>query len=60
MADTKKETDGPAPGSSAAFDFTLIPEYNNDFVDDDDFDEQHNEDELQPAAVAEMAAVVEG
>ncbi|KAF2110050.1 acyl transferase/acyl hydrolase/lysophospholipase [Lophiotrema nucula] len=39
MADIKKETDGPAPATSSAFDFTLIPDYNNDFVNEDDFDE---------------------
>ncbi|KAH7078239.1 patatin-like phospholipase domain-containing protein [Paraphoma chrysanthemicola] len=39
MADVKKETDGPAPDAAAAFDFTLLPDYNNDFVHEPDFDE---------------------
>jgi predicted acylesterase/phospholipase RssA len=33
MADTKKETDGPAPTAASAFDFTLLPDYDNDFDD---------------------------
>jgi predicted acylesterase/phospholipase RssA len=37
MADVKKETDGPAPYSAAAFDYTLLPDYDNDFVNEDDF-----------------------
>tara|TARA_R110002003_G_scaffold207_4_gene16016 strand:- start:7646 stop:10282 length:2637 start_codon:yes stop_codon:yes gene_type:complete len=39
MADVKKDTDGPAPNSASAFDFTLLPDYNNDFVHEPDFDE---------------------
>ncbi|KAF2032213.1 patatin-like phospholipase domain-containing protein [Setomelanomma holmii] len=39
MADVKKDTDGPAPYSASAFDFTLLPDYNNDFVHEPDFDE---------------------
>ncbi|OAL56935.1 lipid particle protein [Pyrenochaeta sp. DS3sAY3a] len=39
MADVKKETDGPDPHSTSAFDFTLLPDYNNDFVTEDDFRE---------------------
>ena len=37
MADVKKESDGPEPYSSAAFDFTQLPDYDNDFVNDADF-----------------------
>ncbi|OCL11113.1 patatin-domain-containing protein, partial [Glonium stellatum] len=37
MADVNKETDGPAPSSAPAFDFTLLPDYDNDFVNEDDF-----------------------
>ncbi|KAH7381706.1 lipid particle protein [Pyrenochaeta sp. MPI-SDFR-AT-0127] len=37
MADVKKETDGPAPDSVSAFDFTLLPDFDNDFVNEDDF-----------------------
>ncbi|KAH7126749.1 acyl transferase/acyl hydrolase/lysophospholipase [Dendryphion nanum] len=32
MADVKKETDGPTPYSVEAFDFTLLPDFDNDFV----------------------------
>ncbi|ORY08710.1 acyl transferase/acyl hydrolase/lysophospholipase, partial [Clohesyomyces aquaticus] len=32
MADVNKETDGPPPYSPAAFDSTLLPDYNNDFI----------------------------
>ncbi|OAL06176.1 patatin-like phospholipase domain-containing protein [Phaeosphaeriaceae sp. SRC1lsM3a] len=39
MADVKKDTDGPEPYSASGFDFTLLPDYNNDFINDDDFDE---------------------
>ncbi|KAH9868412.1 hypothetical protein J1614_007484 [Plenodomus biglobosus] len=39
MADVKKETDGPAPDSAAGFDFTLMPDYDNDFIDEDHFAE---------------------
>jgi predicted acylesterase/phospholipase RssA len=39
MADAKKESDGPEPYSASGFDFTLLPDYNNDFIDEDDFDE---------------------
>jgi predicted acylesterase/phospholipase RssA len=39
MADVKKETDGPEPYSSTGFDFTLLPDYNNDFINEDDFNE---------------------
>lgn len=38
MADVKKETDGPEPYSTAGFDFTLLPDYDNDFVDEDHFE----------------------
>lgn len=37
MADVKKESDGPEPYSAAAFDFTQLPDYDNDFVNEDDF-----------------------
>ena len=37
MADTKQESDGPEPYSSSAFDFAQLPDYDNDFVNDDDF-----------------------
>ncbi|CAO2657542.1 Nn.00g036680.m01.CDS01 [Neocucurbitaria sp. VM-36] len=39
MADANKATDGPEPYSAAAFDFTLLPDFDNDFVDEDDFAE---------------------
>ncbi|KAI8937755.1 hypothetical protein NX059_005455 [Plenodomus lindquistii] len=37
MADVKKETDGPAPDSSAGFDFTLLPDFDNDFIEEHHF-----------------------
>jgi predicted acylesterase/phospholipase RssA len=39
MADVNKDTDGPAPYSLSGFDFTLLPDYNNDFINEDDFGE---------------------
>ncbi|KAF2177003.1 lipid particle protein [Zopfia rhizophila CBS 207.26] len=39
MADVKQETDGPTPYSAHAFDFTLLPDFNNDFVNEADFAE---------------------
>jgi predicted acylesterase/phospholipase RssA len=39
MADVKKETDGPEPYSNAAFDFTLLPDYDNDFITEEDLAE---------------------
>jgi hypothetical protein len=39
MADEKKDTDGPEPYASSAFDFTLLPDYNDDFINEDDFNE---------------------
>lgn len=39
MADVSKETDGPAPDSSAGFDFTLLPDFDNDFINEDHFAE---------------------
>ncbi|KAF2741435.1 patatin-domain-containing protein [Polyplosphaeria fusca] len=39
MADIKKKSDGPAPNSANGFDFTLLPDFNNDFVQDDELDE---------------------
>lgn len=37
MADVDKGTDGPEPYSSAGFDFTLLPDYDNDFVQEEHF-----------------------
>ena len=37
MADVSKESDGPEPYSSSAFDLTQLPDYDDDFVHDDDF-----------------------
>lgn len=31
--DVRKDSDGPQPTSPAGFDFTLLPDFNNDFVD---------------------------
>ncbi|KAF2254849.1 patatin-domain-containing protein [Trematosphaeria pertusa] len=39
MADVKRETDGPEPYSASAFDFTLLPDIDNDFVSDADIAE---------------------
>jgi predicted acylesterase/phospholipase RssA len=39
MADAKKETDGPAPYSPEAFDFTLLPDFDNDFIGESDITE---------------------
>jgi predicted acylesterase/phospholipase RssA len=39
MADEKRVSDGPAPYSSTAFDFTQLPDFDNDFVNPADFDE---------------------
>jgi predicted acylesterase/phospholipase RssA len=39
MADVNKKTDGPEPYAADAFDFTLLPDYDNDFVNEDDFAE---------------------
>jgi predicted acylesterase/phospholipase RssA len=39
MADAKKATDGPDPYSPSGFDFTLLPDYNDDFIDEDHFNE---------------------
>ncbi|KAF2786679.1 patatin-domain-containing protein [Melanomma pulvis-pyrius CBS 109.77] len=39
MADVKKDTDGPAPDTASAFDLTQLPDYNNDFITEDDLDE---------------------
>ncbi|KAK8226617.1 acyl transferase/acyl hydrolase/lysophospholipase [Phyllosticta capitalensis] len=35
MADIKKSTDGPTPHSPAAYDLTQLPDWDNDFVDDE-------------------------
>lgn len=37
MADVKKASDGPEPYSSPAFDVTQLPDYDNDFANEDDF-----------------------
>ncbi|KAF2876877.1 lipid particle protein [Massariosphaeria phaeospora] len=37
MADTTKATDGPAPNSPLGFDTALLPDFDNDFVDEADF-----------------------
>jgi len=39
MADVRKQTDGPEPYSSAAFDHSLLPDVDNDFVTDADIAE---------------------
>jgi predicted acylesterase/phospholipase RssA len=39
MADIQKATDGPEPYDPSAFDLTLLPDYDNDFVHADDLDE---------------------
>jgi predicted acylesterase/phospholipase RssA len=39
MADVKKATDGPEPFDPSAFDLTLLPDYDNDFVHEDDIAE---------------------
>ena len=39
MADIKKETDGPSPDSISGFDLTQLPDYNNDFIAQEDLDE---------------------
>ncbi|OMP82348.1 Patatin-like phospholipase domain-containing protein [Diplodia seriata] len=37
MADLRKSTDGPSPLSPDGFDYTQLPDYDTDFVNDDDF-----------------------
>lgn len=37
MADTSKATDGLQPSNEDSFDFTLLPDWDNDFVNEDDF-----------------------
>ncbi|KAJ4358462.1 uncharacterized protein N0V89_003045 [Didymosphaeria variabile] len=39
MADVKKETDGPQPDSVDGFNTALLPDFDNDFVTDEDFAE---------------------
>ena len=39
MADVKHQSDGPAPYSPQAFDFTLLPDYDDDFIGDEDIAE---------------------
>ncbi|KAI7237099.1 patatin-domain-containing protein [Hortaea werneckii] len=36
MADTKKETDGPPIDSTEAWDYTALPDWDNDFIESDD------------------------
>ncbi|KAF2089239.1 patatin-domain-containing protein [Saccharata proteae CBS 121410] len=37
--DIRKETDGPSPLSEDGYDYTQLPDYDNDFVNEDDFRE---------------------
>ncbi|KAF2142013.1 uncharacterized protein K452DRAFT_194691, partial [Aplosporella prunicola CBS 121167] len=37
MADIQKETDGPSPLSSAGYDFSQLPDWDNDFVNEEGF-----------------------
>ncbi|KAK4952245.1 hypothetical protein LTR66_013785, partial [Elasticomyces elasticus] len=37
MADIRRTTDGPTPFSPSAYDHTLLPDWDNDFVVEDDF-----------------------
>lgn len=37
MADISKSTDGPSPHDPDGFDLTKLPDYDTDFVDEDDF-----------------------
>ncbi|OJD35773.1 lipid particle protein [Diplodia corticola] len=37
MADLSKSTDGPSPLSPDGFDYTQLPDYDTDFVNEDDF-----------------------
>ncbi|KAF2155948.1 patatin-domain-containing protein [Myriangium duriaei CBS 260.36] len=39
MADTQKSTDGPGPFDADAWNPLNLPDFENDFVDEDDFDE---------------------
>jgi len=39
MADKDKATDGPTPFEPDAYDFTLLPDYDNDFVHEPDVDD---------------------
>ncbi|KAF2691557.1 patatin-domain-containing protein [Lentithecium fluviatile CBS 122367] len=53
MADVNTATDGPEPYDPSAFDFTLLPDYNNDFVHEDDiveFARALQAPELSPSA----------
>lgn len=36
MADEKKSTDGPTTSTSSAYDYTALPDWDNDFYDEDD------------------------
>ncbi|KAF2837835.1 patatin-domain-containing protein [Patellaria atrata CBS 101060] len=36
MADIKRETDGPSPFAASGYDFTKIPDYDNDFIGEED------------------------
>src|ERR1700712_1909879 len=37
MADISKKTDGPSTTDPAAYDITSLPDWDNDFVNEDDF-----------------------
>lgn len=39
MADVSKQTDGPSPFDPSGYDFTLLPDYDNDFIGEADLDE---------------------
>lgn len=39
MANTSKSTDGPSIDDAEGYDFTRLPDYNNDFINEEDFDE---------------------
>jgi len=38
MADTRKVTDGPSPFTAEAWDPQTLPDFEDDFVDDEDFE----------------------
>ena len=39
MADVDKKSDGPPPNAAAAFDYTLLPDFDTDFIADEDIAE---------------------